>query len=163
MAPTTNLAIALCAFTLLLVTIVNQNTESNSAVSSEGSKFTHASILPTKEKELEMGSTSYSWEEVARRDGTTTGEEGGLLWVIVNDYVLDLTSFAQHHPAGAQKIIDRRKKSIDITSNFLDHFGHTVLSFREACQRYDQEEETVVLEFSETVGKVRIIGKMDLG
>jgi cytochrome b involved in lipid metabolism len=103
-----------------------------------------------------MDNNIYTWEEVTNRNGTNEME----YWVIVDNYVLDLTSFLQHHPAGAQKIIQRRKKSIDISSNFIDHFGHTVRSFRQACHEYDRSMETVVLKFPEAKGEVLIIGKI---
>jgi cytochrome b involved in lipid metabolism len=104
----------------------------------------------------------YTREEVINRNGETEKE----FCVIVDNYVLDLTSFLQHHPAGAQKIIQRRKKSIDITSNFIDHFGHTVRTFRQACQEYDRDSSmgktpvVVVLKFPEVAGEVLIIGKI---
>jgi len=81
-----------------------------------------------------------SREQVQFNDGTNNRE----LWVIVDGYILDVTRFADHHPAGAKKIIDRRAKSIDISSNFLDHFGHTVRAFRDACRRYDDTQSIVV-------------------
>ena len=112
---------------------------------------------------LKMDSNNiYTREEVINRNGETEKE----FCVIVDNYVLDLTSFLQHHPAGAQKIIQRRKKSIDITSNFIDHFGHTVRTFRQACQEYDRDSSmgktpvVVVLKFPEVAGEVLIIGKI---
>ena len=100
--------------------------------------------------------------------------DGRKFWACVDSYV-DLTSFIQHHPAGAQKIIKRREKSVDISSNFLDHYAHTVRSFREACQQYEENlslhqqgdekrvvEVTVSLKFNDVAeGEVLIIGKVD--
>ena len=97
-----------------------------------------------------------SWEEVANHNCPDTG-----LWVVVDSYVLDLTQFLQHHPAGAKKIIDRRNKSLDISSNFLDHFGHTVRAFREACQRHETSKQTVALKFQDIAEEVLIIGKVE--
>eukprot|EP00578_Thalassiosira_sp_NH16_P015330 CAMPEP_0181120874 /NCGR_PEP_ID=MMETSP1071-20121207/24412_1 /TAXON_ID=35127 /ORGANISM="Thalassiosira sp., Strain NH16" /LENGTH=104 /DNA_ID=CAMNT_0023205605 /DNA_START=230 /DNA_END=544 /DNA_ORIENTATION=+ len=99
---------------------------------------------------------TFTLEEISTRDC----QERGGIWVIIDNYVLDLTSFIGHHPAGAKKIIDRRKNSVDVSSNFLDHFGHTVRSFRDACQRYDRTNQTVVLRFPNVVGEVLIIGKV---
>ena len=100
--------------------------------------------------------TFYTHEEVSSHNG----ENGAAIWAIIDSYVLDLTAFIQHHPGSAKKIINRRNKSIDISSNFLDHFGHTVRSFREACRKYDRREEVVVLTFPEAKGEVHIIGKV---
>ena len=97
-------------------------------------------------------------EEVINHDRKDTG-----FWVIVDSYVLDLASFLQKHPAGANKIIERRKKSVDLSSNFLDHFGHTVRAFRVACKEYESssKQNAVVLKFPEVVGgEVLIIGKV---
>eukprot|EP00578_Thalassiosira_sp_NH16_P017729 CAMPEP_0181127630 /NCGR_PEP_ID=MMETSP1071-20121207/28303_1 /TAXON_ID=35127 /ORGANISM="Thalassiosira sp., Strain NH16" /LENGTH=104 /DNA_ID=CAMNT_0023213387 /DNA_START=267 /DNA_END=581 /DNA_ORIENTATION=- len=99
---------------------------------------------------------TFTLEEISTRDC----QERGGIWVIIDNYVLDLTSFIDHHPAGAKKIINRRKNSVDVSSNFLDHFGHTVRSFRDACQRYDRTNQTVVLRFPNVVGEVLIIGKV---
>ena len=102
--------------------------------------------------------TVFTPEEVTKHNDAN---EGGY-WAIVDSYVLDLSSFLQHHPAGAQKILQRRKKSIDISSNFLDHFGHTVRAFRNACREYDRLQQDVVLRFPEVQkGEVIIIGKVD--
>lgn len=104
--------------------------------------------------------TSYSWDEVKRRNGTN-----GEFWVVVDSYVLDLTKFLDHHPGSARKIINRRNKSVDITSNFVDHFGHTVRTFREACRDYDSTRRPVVLKFRETESlpdaDVVIVGKIE--
>ena len=114
---------------------------------------------------------TYSRQQVIEQDGM----DGRKFWACVDSYVLDLTSFLQHHPAGAQKIIKRREKSVDISSNFLDHYAHTVRAFREACQQYEENlslhqqgdekrvvEVTVSLKFNDVVeGEVLIIGKVD--
>ena len=80
-----------------------------------------------------------------------------------HSYVLDLTKFIKHHPGTARKIINERREAIDISLNFLDHFGHTVRAFREACKQYEAGQVPVILTFSET-GKeheVVIIGKVE--
>ena len=83
-------------------------------------------------------------------------------WVIVDSYVLDLTKFLRHHPSGAQKIVKRRNKSIDIGSNFLDHFAHTVRTFREACSKHDATGQVVSFRFKEVDQySVSILGKVD--
>ena len=103
-----------------------------------------------------MSNNAFSREEVSNHDSVEKG-----LWVIVDSYTLDLTSFIQHHPGSAQKIIRRRNKSVDVSSNFLDHFGHTVCTFREDCKQYDQEKTAVVMKFPEDSGEVFIIGKVN--
>ena len=98
-------------------------------------------------------------EEVERHDGA----ENGGYWVIIEGYVLDLTSFLEVHPAGAAKIVARRRKSVDITSNSIDHFGHTVRSFRDACRRFDETGCAVAIAFRETAGsggEARIVGRV---
>jgi cytochrome b involved in lipid metabolism len=86
-----------------------------------------------------MSNNTFSREEVSNHG---TAEKG--LWVIVDGYVLDLTSFIQHHPGSAPKIIQRCNKSVDVLLKFLDHFGHTVRTFREACTRNDQVEGNMI-------------------
>ena len=98
-------------------------------------------------------------DEVERHDGA----ENGGYWVVVEGYVLDPTSFLEAHPAGAAKIVARRRKSIDITSNFIDHFRHTVRSFRDACRRFDKTGCAVAIAFRETAGsggEARIVGRV---
>ena len=96
-------------------------------------------------------------EEVANH---SDANDGGY-WVVVEGYVPDLSEFLAHHPAGTNKIIQRKKKSIDITSNFIDHFGHTVRSFRDACSQFDKTGHVVVFSFQETDKvSVKIIGKV---
>jgi len=53
-----------------------------------------------------MDNNIYTREEVINHNDIHEEE----FWVIVDNYVLDLTNFLQYHPAGAQKIIQRRKK-----------------------------------------------------
>mmetsp|Transcript_18115 Transcript_18115/g.39482 ORF Transcript_18115/g.39482 Transcript_18115/m.39482 type:complete len:107 (-) Transcript_18115:57-377(-) len=100
----------------------------------------------------------YTLNDCAERNGV----DGADFWVVVASYVLDLTAFLQHHPAGACKIIQKKKQlGADITRNFVDHFGHTVQHFRQACQQYDQQQTPIVLQFRETPGvKVVILGKI---
>ena len=93
-------------------------------------------------------------------------------WAVINGYVVDLTEFLSHHPAGAKKIINKRKQlGSDISPNFLDHFKHTVDKFHGACREYDEkygqdggeekEDCVVVFQFKERPDvSVRIIGKI---
>ena len=97
-------------------------------------------------------------EEVANHNSISSG-----YWAIIENYVVDLTSFLDHHPGSAQNIMKRKDKSVDITSNFVDHFGHTVRAFREACRQFDRMggEDATVLKFGETGDvEVKIIGKI---
>ncbi|CAB9519044.1 expressed unknown protein [Seminavis robusta] len=92
----------------------------------------------------------------------------GDFWVVVETYVLDLSSFLQHHPGRARKIIQKRKElGCDITPNFLNHFGHTVRTFRQACQEFDRTQEPVSFDFQETANNknapVVILGKIGSG
>jgi cytochrome b involved in lipid metabolism len=102
----------------------------------------------------------YTREEVINHNDIHKEE----FWAIVDNYVLDLTDFLQYHPTGAQQIIQRRKKSIDISSNFLDHFDYTVQTFKKACEEFDRGSmgKPVVLKFPEVMGEVFITGKMDM-
>ena len=100
----------------------------------------------------------FSLEDVRDHDDPEVGGKG--YWVIVDSYVLDLTAFLRHHPASARKIIHRRNKSIDISSNFLDHFGHTIRTFRDACRKHDRTGEVVTFRFSEVAEHVHLIGKV---
>ena len=47
---------------------------------------------------------------MTNRNGSNNGERKEY-WVIVDNYVLDLTNFLQYHPAGAQKTIQRVEKN----------------------------------------------------
>ena len=98
----------------------------------------------------------FSLDEIREHDDA----EGKGFWVIVDSYVLDLTAFLRKHPAGARKIVQRRNKSLDIASNFLDHFGHTVRNFRNACREYDRKGEAVAIQFREVQEPVYLIGKV---
>jgi len=99
----------------------------------------------------------YNFDEVSQHDDPNNGG----YWVIIDSYVLDLSLFLQHHPSGARKILQRRKKSVDISSNFLDHFPHTVRAFRKACRDYDKTQKIVTLKFDEVPNfEVSIIGKV---
>ncbi len=89
------------------------------------------------------------------------------VWVVVEGYVLDLTSFLDHHPGSAGKILSKRKKHFDITSNFIDHFRHTVNTFRRACRDYENQNESVhqplSFSFQETPDvHVTILGKIEM-
>ena len=111
---------------------------------------------PPSSNEAINFTSSFTYEEVSRHNNA----EGGY-WVIIDSYVVDLSSFLRYHPAGAQKILQRRNKSIDISSNFLDHFSHTVKRFREACQEYERIQRNVVVRFPEAdKGEVLIIGRV---
>ncbi|VEU34955.1 unnamed protein product [Pseudo-nitzschia multistriata] len=98
----------------------------------------------------------FSLEDVHNHDDP----DGDGLWVIVDSYVLDLTAFLQKHPAGGKKILQRRNKAIDISSNFLDHFGHTVRTFKDACREHEKTGERVTFRFKEVAEPVHLIGKV---
>ncbi len=101
----------------------------------------------------------FSEEDVHAHDDP----DGAGFWVIVDSYVLDLTEFLLKHPgprAGPKKIIQRRKKGIDISSNFLDHYAHTVENFKNACREHDKTGERVTFRFKETAEPVHLIGKV---
>eukprot|EP00401_Gymnodinium_catenatum_P080337 CAMPEP_0117569658 /NCGR_PEP_ID=MMETSP0784-20121206/58776_1 /TAXON_ID=39447 /ORGANISM="" /LENGTH=136 /DNA_ID=CAMNT_0005367647 /DNA_START=40 /DNA_END=451 /DNA_ORIENTATION=+ len=74
----------------------------------------------------------------------------GDFWVVVDSYVLDLSDFLAHHPGTTKKIMDKRQAvGADITSNFLDHFGWTVKTFRDACQEFERKQQPVSIRFRE--------------
>ena len=100
--------------------------------------------------------TVFSLEEIREHDDP----EGKGFWVVVDSYVLDLTAFVRKHPAGARKILQRRQKSLDIAPNFLDHFGHTVRTFRDACRKHESTGEPVTFRFSEVAEHVHLLGKV---
>ena len=82
----------------------------------------------------------------------------------IEGYLVDITNFIAHHPGSMKKILNKQKElGLDITPNFVDHFGHTVNKFREAGRKFDSGTgDPVAFEFKETPGKtVIIIGKMD--
>jgi cytochrome b involved in lipid metabolism len=118
-----------------------------------------ASAYDRRKHSNEMTATTITLEECKTNDGSN----GGRLWVVVDSYVLDLTAFIEHHPAGARKIINKRKEmGPDISPNFLDHFGHTVEAFRDACKQYERDPRAPVkLKFRETGDvEVRVIGRI---
>ncbi|CAD7945346.1 unnamed protein product [Amoebophrya sp. A25] len=82
------------------------------------------------------------------------------LWVVANGYVLDLSAFVAHHPGSEAKIMRKRRGNVDITSNFVDHFGYTVQTFRKACAEFDRIQEPVKFTFRD-LGQfpVIILGK----
>jgi cytochrome b involved in lipid metabolism len=92
--------------------------------------------------------------------------QGGDFWVVVESYVLDLSQFVKQHPAGARKIEQKRKElGIDITANFIDHFGHTVRTFRNAARAMEaaDNEAPVTFQFRERSGaNVVILGRLGL-
>ena len=100
---------------------------------------------------------TFTWEDVANHSDKEKG-----VGVIVDNYPIDLILFLQHHPAGAETIIQRREKSMDISLNFLDHFGHTVQAFWEVFQRHDRLKQRIALTFYETAEEdiVFITGKV---
>merc|ERR1740122_41363 len=83
-------------------------------------------------------------------------------WAVVDSYVLDLSAFLAHHPGTAKRIMQKRQTDgVDITRNFLDHFGHTVTTFRDACQVFDRIQQPVSFKFSEVPSvEVVIRGKV---
>lgn len=85
-------------------------------------------------------------------------------WVVVEGYVLDLSQFVKHHPAGARKIQQKRNElGIDITRNFIDHFGHTVQTFRNAARTLEEatNNDSVTFQFQERPDvNVTILGRL---
>lgn len=87
--------------------------------------------------------------------------------VVVDSYVLDLIQFKKHHPGGA-KLIERKRKELgpDITPSFLDHFHHTVHTFRQACHQFDVTQQPVIFHFTEgtyqstAAANVIVLGKI---
>lgn len=102
----------------------------------------------------------YTLHECEERNGL----DGADLWVVVESYVLDITAFVNYHPGTATKIIQKRKQlGVDITPNFVDHFGHTVSAFRKACKQYEEQQSPVTLQFRERPQpgvQVVILGKI---
>ena len=99
--------------------------------------------------------TIYSLGECEKHD------KDGDFWVVINGYVVDISNFLDRHPAGAQKIRQKRKAlGVDISPNFLDHFSHTVKTFREACSTFDRAQEPVAFRFREVETEVVILGKV---
>ena len=79
----------------------------------------------------------------------------------IDGYLVDLTNFMDHHPGSKAKIVRRREKNFDISSNFLDHFGHTVTRFRQATREFDRNGGSpVTFTFKETPNApVIIVGR----
>mmetsp|Transcript_31629 Transcript_31629/g.47167 ORF Transcript_31629/g.47167 Transcript_31629/m.47167 type:complete len:116 (-) Transcript_31629:269-616(-) len=100
----------------------------------------------------------YSPNEVATHNSPND------LWAIIENYVVDLTDFLTHHPGSTQKILSKRKQlGVDISPNFVDHFGHTVSTYRDACRRFEDGrcQEIVEFTFRERGGNVvKIVGKV---
>eukprot|EP00927_Polykrikos_kofoidii_P005071 TRINITY_DN12024_c0_g1_i1.p2 TRINITY_DN12024_c0_g1~~TRINITY_DN12024_c0_g1_i1.p2 ORF type:complete len:139 (-),score=25.25 TRINITY_DN12024_c0_g1_i1:182-568(-) len=86
----------------------------------------------------------------------------GDLWVVVDSYVLDLSDFLRHHPGTSQRIMQKREEvGPDISSNFLDHFRHTVQTFRDACRELEQTHQPVSYHYKEVPSfNVTILGKV---
>ena len=88
-------------------------------------------------------------------------------WAVVDSYVLDLSAFVRHHPGTLKRLVQKRHElgHCDLSPHFLDHFKHTVTTFRTACQEYDQKQQPVHFSFRETKDlkkdvQVTIIGKV---
>ena len=84
----------------------------------------------------------------------------------IEGYLVDITDFIDSHPGSKQKIINKQKElGLDITRNFIDHFGHTVRHFRDQCKKFEAGKgEPLTFEFKETPGKpVIIVGRMEKG
>ena len=78
--------------------------------------------------------------------------EGDKLVAGIGGYLVDLTHFVDHHPGTKAKILAKRANGLDISANFLDHFGHTVATFRAAAREFESRggEEPVTFTFKET-------------
>eukprot|EP00931_Biecheleriopsis_adriatica_P106407 TRINITY_DN80869_c0_g1_i1.p1 TRINITY_DN80869_c0_g1~~TRINITY_DN80869_c0_g1_i1.p1 ORF type:complete len:134 (+),score=19.36 TRINITY_DN80869_c0_g1_i1:48-449(+) len=107
-------------------------------------------------EELRFMAQDLSFEECEKHD------REGDLWVVVDSYVVDLSAFLAHHPGTASRILQKRKaEGADISRNFLDHFGHTVKTFRKACQEFDRSQQPVSFSFKEVPSaEVIIRGKL---
>jgi len=97
-----------------------------------------------------------TFEEVASH------HEKGDFWVIINEYVLDLSDFLPQHPGLSARIVQKRKElGPDISPSFLDHFGHTVRTFQDACNKFEQAKTPLSFYFKQRPGiAVKIIGKV---
>jgi len=86
-------------------------------------------------------------------------------WVVIESYVLDLSAFLKHHPGSERKILQKREKlGVDITQNFVDHFRHTVDTFRQAARKMENKSDGQPLsfQFREVPGvDVTILGKLE--
>ena len=82
----------------------------------------------------------------------------GDYWVVIESYVVDLSNFVQHHPGTTSRILPKKAKS---TSNFVDHFGHTVCNLRQACRDFEATGRPVTFQFAERPqSMVTIVGKL---
>ena len=55
----------------------------------------------------------------------------------------------------------RKQLGVDITPNFIDHFGHTVAKFRQAARTMEKSGETVTFQFEDVPDvDVTILGKL---
>ena len=75
--------------------------------------------------------------------------------------MLDLTDFIDVHPGTKARIMGKLANGIDITPNFVDHYGHTVATFRAACKKFEQNGgEAVSFTFRERPkNPIRVVGK----
>jgi cytochrome b involved in lipid metabolism len=84
-------------------------------------------------------------------EAETTAVEDCRLLVGIDGYLVDVTDFVDHHPGTKAKIISKRAQGIDISPNFLDHFGHTVSKFRAAAREFESKGgHPVTFTFKET-------------
>lgn len=60
----------------------------------------------------------YSLSEVAQKNGKECKE----VWIVIKDYVYDVSSYLENHPGGSELITDHAGK--DCTKDFTD-FGHS--------------------------------------
>merc|ERR1712173_321603 len=57
----------------------------------------------------------------------------------IDGYLVDLTDFVEQHPGTKKKLLAKREQlGVDISPNFLDHFGHTVRTFRAAAKEFEK-------------------------
>jgi len=92
----------------------------------------------------------------------TPHDKEGDFWVVIDGYVLDLSAFLQQHPGTPSKIVKKRQQvGPDVSNNFLDHFGHTVKTFREACRRFEEARQPITFTFAERPkSSIKILGKV---
>lgn len=109
-----------------------------------------------------MATQRFTVQDCERRNNTD--DEESSYWVIIEGYVVDLTTFLPHHPGSKRcDVIDQKRRQLgpDITRNFIDHFGHTVQTFRQACQTYERTQQPVTVQFQERPhSNVVILGKV---
>ena len=106
-----------------------------------------------------MGGVRMIRKEECERHNDVHGAD---FWVVMEGYVLDLSQFVKHHPAGARKIQNKRNElGVDITRNFMDHFGRTVQTFRTAARSLSDETPIVTFQFQERQDvNVTILGRL---